>query len=164
MNQRKRAWTLIIISAILTILMTCITLFCGVQSEWFMIGWRDDLYVVGVNINTSAKYWCLVLLIGVKTFLENAITEILGPILGFTVYNPDKKVITDFTKIELEFISNINYVLLGVRGVFSMGIYISQIDFMLWSVVFGEISNIFTVKFLLKTKEFNSQSINYVHI
>ena len=85
---------------------------------------------------------------------EAIVNEIGSPILGFNVYNPDKKIITDFTKNELNFLANAMWMINGVRGVISVVITITQFDLALSSVLLSEIASIFTVRFLLNEKEF----------
>ena len=40
------------------------------------------------------------------------------PILGFNVYNPDKKIITDFSKNELNFLANLMFTINSIKSIF----------------------------------------------
>ena len=77
-------------------------------------------------------------------------------------YNPDKKVITDFTKNQLQIYGNLMYFIDSVRGVFTILITISQVDVALFGVFVSEITGIYTVRMLLDEKKFikNYESIS----
>ena len=82
--------------------------------------------------------------------------EIGGPILGFNIYNPDKKVITEFTKCELQLYGNAMFALSGVRGIFITLITITQFDIALWSLFVSEMASLFTIRALLNEKTFTA--------
>ena len=88
------------------------------------------------------------------------IAEIAHPIIGFNIYNPDKKVITDFTKLELQLYGNLMYTIDGIRDVVMIVMSISQIDIALWGILCSEIASIFTIRLLLNEKEFRKKEIN----
>lgn len=101
-------------------------------------------------------------IIGVLRVGEVFVNEIGSPVLGFNVYNPDKKVITDFTKNELNFLANAMWLTNGVRSVFSVVASVSQIDLALCSVFISELASIITVRLLLNEKEFPPKSYSAV--
>ena len=76
------------------------------------------------------------------------------PILGFSIYNPDKKIITEFTKNQLQVYGNLMYLIDSVRGVFTILVTISQVDIALVGVLVSEITGIFTIRMLLNEKQF----------
>ena len=82
------------------------------------------------------------------------IEEIGMPVLSFSIYNPDKKVITEFTKNELQIFGNAMYMVSSIRMVFEIMITITQIDIALISVIFTELASMFTIRMLLNEKEF----------
>jgi len=81
-------------------------------------------------------------------------SEIGAPIIGFNVYNPDKKVITEFSKNELQILANVMWFANNMTtGLFVM-ITISQIDIALLRIVYSEAMSIITIRMLLNEKEF----------
>jgi hypothetical protein len=82
------------------------------------------------------------------------VAELTDPILSFTIYNPDKKNIPDFTKNELQFYANYIYLIGSLRYVFTLMITIAQIDLAIFSVIIGEITSFFTIRKLLNEKTF----------
>ncbi len=76
------------------------------------------------------------------------------PILGFNVYNPDKKIITEFGKNELQFFANTMFMISSVRDIFMVLLTISQVDVALWSVFIREFASFFTIRMLLNEKTF----------
>jgi hypothetical protein len=77
------------------------------------------------------------------------------PVIGFSIYNPDKKVITEFTKNELQFYGNTMYLTSSLRYIFEVMITITQIDIAIYSVIISEITTIFTMRLLLNEKRFS---------
>ena len=82
------------------------------------------------------------------------VNEIGSPILGFRVYNPDKKVIDDFSKNELNFLANAMWFVNGFRGVLMAVITITQVDIAFSGMIVSEIVSIFAVRHLLNCKTF----------
>jgi hypothetical protein len=77
-------------------------------------------------------------------------------ILGFSIYNPDKKIITEFTKNELQFYANSMFIISGIRDVFTVLLSISQIDLAIYNVLTSEIASLITIRLLLNEKQFIS--------
>jgi hypothetical protein len=48
--------------------------------------------------------------------VEYIIQDIAGPIMGFNIYNPDKKIITEFTKNELQLYAQTFWFLSSIKG------------------------------------------------
>ena len=77
------------------------------ESTYFRCGWHDDLVLISIPINTKTRYIVVcVYLMMIKTS-GVLIGQIISPIIGFNIYNPDKKVITDFTKTQLQIYGNV---------------------------------------------------------
>ena len=85
------------------------------------------------------------------------ITEIAHPILHFSIYNPDKKEIIDFTKNELQFYANSMYMVDSIRNALMIMITISQVDIAVFGAIVSEIAGIFTVRKLLDEKNIYSK-------
>lgn len=129
---------------------------------YFRFGPHPDLVLVSVSLHTWGRWWAAMGIIGVLRVGEVFVNEIGSPVLGFNVYNPDKKVITDFTKNELNFLANAMWLTNGVRSVFSVVASVSQIDLALCSVFISELASIITVRLLLNEKEFPPKSYSAV--
>ena len=84
------------------------------------------------------------------------------PVVGFNIYNPDKKVITEFTKNELQFFGNMMFLTSSLRYIFEVMITITQIDIAIYSVIISEITTIFTIRMLLNEKRFTKNKDEYM--
>jgi hypothetical protein len=107
-----------------------------------------------VHIDTWTKYIITLVFIAIVDIIRVISEEIGMPIINFNIYNPDKKVITEFTKFELQLYGNSMYALTSIRGVFITLISITQFDIALWSLLIGETSALFTIRALLNEKIF----------
>jgi hypothetical protein len=88
------------------------------------------------------------------------INEIANPILGFSIYNPDKKVITEFSKNELQLLANIMWFINGLIGTLFVMVTISQIDIALLRTLYSDVTTIFTIRMLLNEKKFECDKSN----
>jgi hypothetical protein len=85
--------------------------------------------------------------------------KLLVQFLGFNIYNPDKKIITEFSRLELQFYANSMWILNSLRKVMFVVISISQIDIALLQVLYGEVTSFYTIRLLLLEKQFPEDSI-----
>lgn len=160
--KRKLLYCLVGNAATLLLSMCLVAAFRDTSSTYFRFGPQPDLLLVSVSLHTWQRWWAAMAIIGVLQVGEMIVNEIGSPILAFNVYNPDKKVITDFTKNELNFLANAMWFTNGVRSVFSVVVSVSQIDLALCSVVISEIASIFTVRLLLNEKVFQPKDYSAV--
>ena len=130
------------------------------KSKYFRAGWYDDLILVSIPINTRTRYIAINIFIAIIKIIEVAIQEIANPILGFNIYNPDKKVITEFTKNELQVYGNTMYLIESFKKLIMLMISITQIDLALISMLSGEITSLFTIRHLLNEKIFKISNEN----
>ena len=143
-------------SAILTLATLLLTIIFA-DNGWFSFGPSSNLIIAGVVIDTPEKYYVLVSIIVFNSIIDMLISEFAQPILGFNIYNPDKKVITDFSsKRELQILASLYWAFNNLRGVFTVLISITQVDLALikWGVL--ELTAIYTVNTLLSKKRFNT--------
>jgi len=153
-NSRK-VWLCLIgnvITMILVLIFVCI--FRDDSSKYFRFGPNEDLIVISILINTWNKWVGLILFIGIIKSCDVLVNELGSPILGFRIYNPDKKVIDDFTKNELNFLANAMWFTNSFRSVLMVVVNITQFDIALSGMIMSEIISIFTVRHLLNTKKF----------
>ena len=157
MDQHKRLRMCVVASVVLTaMVMVCVGIFGENGSSWLQVGWSATLVVAGVAISSPARYAAMILLVLVLKISETLINEFAGPILGFTIYNPDKKNIPNFSKAGLQIAANTIWLLSGLRSVFYTVIIVSQIDFAIIAVLGSEVTAFFTIRVLLNEKTFNA--------
>ena len=83
------------------------------NSKYFRFVPQEDFIVISVPINNYYRYNILLLIITFVNITKVIIAEIgEPPLLIFNVYNPDKKIITDFTKLQLKFYANAMFLFL----------------------------------------------------
>jgi hypothetical protein len=117
-------------------------------------GPNDNLYVLSIKINTQQKYIFLQFFLLFVEFSRVFTNEIASPILGFNIYNPDKKIITEFTKNELQLLANMMWLINSLTKSLFVMITISQIDIAILRTIYSEITTIITIRMLLNEKKF----------
>ena len=80
------------------------------------------------------------------------------PVLTFNIYDPNKKEIKDFTRLELQVLANIMFMLNAVRYALTLQLSIIQIDIAVLSGIFDELAAIPTIYILLKDKKFTKEN------
>ena len=146
---------------LLMFISTCMITFAS-DSKYFRFGPSEDFILISVKIDTYSRYAFLLFLIACNNCIKVLIAELGEPILVFNVYNPDKKIITEFTKCQLLFYANSMFFIGNVRRVFELMITITQIDIALFSVIIEQIVSICTVCFLLSEKKFSKNNVMYL--
>jgi hypothetical protein len=149
----KLFWCLITNCFILVVVMTLVIGLAEPSSYW-RFGWSDELIVISVRIDSMMKYTVLLVLIVIINVTRVIVEELGMPVLGFSIYNPDKKVIKDFSKNELQFFANSMFIVSGMRGLFMTIISITQFDLALWSLLASEFASFYTIRVLLNEKKF----------
>ena len=152
--NRKLKICLVCNLLLLIFVISIVMIFKDDRSKYLRWGPQDDLIIISVAVDTYDKYMMLLATIAVIKISDVLIGEIANPIIGFNIYNPDKKVITDFTKNELQFYGNSMYLIDAIKSVLLIMVNISQIDIALWGVIVSETASIFTIRMLLNEKEF----------
>lgn len=154
MNSRKKLiWCLIGNLALLISVITIIFTFAS-ESKYFRIGPHTDFIVISVKINTMLRYSLLLTLIAFMQGTKVLIEEMGMPVLGFNIYNPDKKIITEFHKNELQFFGNAMFAISHIRYIFEIMVTITQIDIALFAALIAQLTSIVTIRILLNEKTF----------
>jgi len=135
-----------------------VIIFRDSNGKYFRFGPQSDLIIISILIDTWLKWILAVFFIGIVKGCEVLVNELGSPILGFRVYNPDCKVITDFTKNELNFLTNAMWFVNGFRSVLMTVVSITQVDLAFAGMIISEIVSIFTVRILLNEKKFIKES------
>lgn len=157
--KKQRLVKCIIMNAILFgIVLTFVIVFKDAGNSYLRVGPHPDLIVLGVKINNITKYMLLQFFLAFVQVTSVYINEIASPILGFNIYNPDKKVITEFSRLELQLFANSMWILNSLRSVMFVVVSISQIDIALLQVLYGELTSFYTIRMLLLEKIFPEDS------
>ena len=130
------------------------------NSKYFRLGPSDNLTVISVNIDTWFKWGFVVITLCIFGIADVIIKELGSPVLSFNVYNPDKKIINEFTKNELNFLSNAMFMISAIRELFNTVISITQLDLALVIVIVKELASIVIIRLLLNEKQFVVKSNN----
>ena len=128
------------------------------MGNFMQFGPNKDLNVMGLVLNTWSSYMWFVGCVVIFRIVQTWVHEIAHPIIGFRIYDPDLKVIEDFTRAELQLYGNLMYLFDAVRKVFMTMVAITQIDIAMWGALAGEITSIFTIRRLLRAKKFTLAS------
>ena len=155
MNPKNKVYLTLCGNLFLLIIITAlIFIFQSKNSTYFRFGPSIDLIVISVVIDDWIKYNLVLLLIGFIKIIDTVSNELGMPVLGFNIYNPDKKNITEFTKNELQFYANATFMVSAFRATLMMVVNITQIDLALFSTLISEIASFYTIRVLLNEKTF----------
>jgi len=155
----RQVWLCLLFNVLLTLgTIIAVVVFRDSKSKYFRIGPQEDLFIVSIHVNSWIKWSLVIIFIGLTKICDVLVNEIGSPILGFNVYNPDKKIITEFTKNELNTIANAMWFANGMRSVLMVVVNVTQIDFALSGMLVSQTASIFTVRFLLNKKTFCTES------
>ena len=150
---------LCIIGNALTVLLVAIPVcILNEQGAYFRFGPSKDFMLISVTIDTWSKYIITLIFIAIIDIVRVISEEIGMPIINFNIYNPDKKIINEFSKCELQLYGNSMYALSAIRGIFVTMITVTQFDIALWSLFVGEFASLFTIRLLLNEKTFEPYS------
>lgn len=133
--------------------------FSSIKTSYYTYGPNNNLLLFGMKINTIERYIYLQLFIFLSEITDVLIKEITMPQIDFTIYNPDKKIIIEFNRFELQCFANLLYTLDSIKKLFLLMITISQFDIALSKVLYCGLTRIYTIYFILSEKKFNHDSI-----
>ena len=88
------------------------------------------------------------------------IAELAMPILTFNIYNPDKKIINEFTKNELQILGNTMWLINSLIKTLTVLVSISQFDIALLRVIYSEATSIYSIRVLLNDKKYVENDIH----
>lgn len=126
------------------------------QDNFMKIGPNPSLIILGVKIFNWYRYIILQFIILCFQVTDTIINQFASPILGFNIYNPDKKVITEFTKIQLQFYCQSMWFINNLKSALMLLVSISQIDIAISKVIYNEIASIYTIRTLINKKIFKN--------
>ena len=152
MNSKRKVEVCLILNISLLIIITSFISICADESKYFRFGPHNDFILISIKINNISKYIGLLTIIGFMNCIKVLVAELGEPVLVFNVYNPDKKIIDDFSKFQLLLYANSMFFVSNVRRVFEVMITITQIDIAIFSVIFF-IIKLINIKFIKKSDE-----------
>ena len=128
------------------------------KSNYFRFGPQEDLVVISVKIDTYQKYFILLGLITIINIVKVLVEDIATPILTFNIYNPNANIIDgDFTRTELRILASLSFLVNNLRYIFEIMLTITQIDIAIYSVFIEQLTGIYTINNLLKSKMFSKE-------
>lgn len=161
MKPKNKVYLTLFGNLFLIIMIIILTfIFQSKNSTYFRFGPSNDLIVISVSIDTWTKYNLILLLIGFIKIVDTISNELGMPVLGFNIYNPDKKHITEFSKNELQFYANATFMVSAIRNTLMMVVNVTQIDLALFSTLISEIASFYTIRILLNEKTFKNNDLN----
>ncbi len=152
-SKQKVKYCLIVSTMLLVLIVAIILVF---NDEPLVIGPNHDLVILSMRVDTIPKYCGLLCLIGLIKSITVMVNELGMPVLGFSIYNPDKPVITEFTKNELQFYANMTFLVSSMRETLMLYVSIGQIDLAIFGALISEFASIITIRFLLNEKKFET--------
>lgn len=159
LSQHRRLQFCVCTNAILLVAVVLVTSLCrsnDTKDKFMRFGPQPDLLLLGIPINTWAKYYIVHVCLCCFQMLDTVIQEFTSPVLGFNIYNPDKKHIVDFTKFELQFYAQSFWLINSIKSAFLLMISITQIDLAVAKVVYMEMAGIYTIRTLINEKTFGT--------
>lgn len=163
-NNRRLKYCIIANFALLFFISFIILFMKDSDDKYFIIGPNDNLSIMSIKINTINRYLFLQIFIAFVEIVRVVVNEIASPILGFNIYNPDKKVITEFTKNELQIMANCMWFINSLISALSIILTISQIDIAVLKVLYSELTTIYTIRLLLNDKIFNDNESENIEL
>ena len=140
---------------IVAIMIICIVLtFNDGSSPYLRFGWNDNLSVLGVKIDTGAKYFCLSCVLGIFEFFEVFINDTIFPYINNNVRDNNVKEIKEFTKTETRVVTNGTFFITDIKYSIYIMVSISQIDIVLIKVAIGFVASVLTTDTQLIGKSF----------
>ncbi len=154
-SQREKLRFCVIVNSVLLIgIVSMVSIFADPNNSYLQIGPNDTLVVISVKIDTMNKYLGLLFGLAIVEITRVIIEEIGMPIIGFAVYDPERKIINEFGKNELNIYANAMYTMSSVRERLMVLVSISQIDIAFFALIVGQITSIYTIRMLLNEKKF----------
>jgi hypothetical protein len=106
MLARRKIILCLAVNSVILLTVALLILVFAQESTYWRIGWSDDLDIIGVKIDSGCKYAVLLALLALVNVSRVIVEEFGMPVLQFSIYNPDKTTITEFSKRELNFFGN----------------------------------------------------------
>ena len=163
MKPKFKIQICLVCNFLLLLIVTTLMIIFESNSKYCRFGPQDDLIIIAVKIDTYTKYYILLGIITIVKVSKTLIEELGMPVLGFSIYNPDKTIIIEFNKNELQFYAFSMYFISNLRYIVEIMLTISQIDIAIYSVIISDLTGIVTIRMLLNEKKFKKNDIEDIN-
>lgn len=154
MEQINKIRLCLFMNSLLLLVIGFIVTYFAKDSKYFRMGPNEDFIFISIPIDSNKKYILLLITIFFNDCIKVLVAELGEPVLGFSVYNPDKKIIKEFTKTQLYCYANSMFFVTNLREIFNILINVTQIDIALYSVIVEQLFSSFTIYYLISEKTF----------
>lgn len=155
---RRRMFCAFYINIVVTLaVIVLVSVFHDDNSTFMRYGWHSNFAVLGIPIDTGGRYWCLLAVLGILEALDVFINDTIFPYVNNNVRDNNVTHIPEFSRREIQFITNGTFFLTSLKYTFYVIVSISQVDVALVRVLIGETACIFTTSLQLAGKTFRGQ-------
>ena len=159
--DRQRVRTgLLANTLILTAIIAIVCYMNDGTTDYFHIGWNDSLKFITCSINTSGRYFVLMLTLALMKVIETYTYEYVNPRLANPIYVYPERPELIFGRYEFQFYANLNWLIQGVKRKLMLFIAISQIDVALVTVLVSQVTSIYTIQQIIKNKQFPENEVD----
>jgi hypothetical protein len=152
-DDKTKLWVCIRINLFVILIGVLICLIHGDFSR-VNIGPRDDLYIIGVQVNNYYLYTVFAIYTMMMQIALLFTEEFALAVIEFTVYNPQCDAIEGFEKIEMIFLTIIVFVTKGALKVLKIYMVTESLDSILLLFFAEESITVITVRLLVEPKKF----------
>ncbi len=100
MDEKKKLLLCLYINLLILLFTTTIVFVLhNPYDQYFCFGPNNHLELMSIKIDNWTKYFYVQIYLIITEVTNVIINDIANPKLGFSVFNPDKKIITVFTKM-----------------------------------------------------------------
>jgi hypothetical protein len=136
------------------------TLYDG-AGTYVAMGPSDNLVLISVYVNTLPRYLMLQIFLMCYEFIKVITNDVANPIIGWSIFNPDKNRIRGISRNQLQFFANSLWLLDRMMAVFEILVTVTQIDIAILRGVYSEVVSIITIRWLLNKKVFDEDIGNH---
>jgi len=153
--------TKLLAMAVLAKLMLCIMVMIGIATlydgagTYIAVGPSDSLILMSVYVNTMSRYLMLQIFLISYELVRVITSDIANPIMGWSIFNPDKVRVRGISRIHLQFYANSFWLLNRLMSVFEILVTLTQIDIAILRGIYSELISIITIRWLLNKKVFD---------
>lgn len=156
-DERGKLTTCVKIN-IFTIILGVLICLKNADFSQLKLGPRDDLYAIGVQLNTIPLYVGFALYLMMIQVSLLITEEFALPTIEFSVYNPRCEIIEFLDEWELKLLSIFVFITKGILKALKIILAVESIDSIILLFLSEEITTMYTVSILLKQKKFTKIS------
>lgn len=153
-TKQRMKFCLMTNAMLVSLIALFVSMYSTTDDPYMRYGPQADLKLLGVAIDTWPRYWIFQLFLGCIEVTDVIIQDLANPIFAFNIYNPDKKIIIEYTKNELQLYAQSFMFLSQMKGALMLMVTITQLDIAISKCVFSTLASIFATRILLNDKKF----------